>query len=163
MEPRAAAPARRLQTIRRLAEAGVPVGVSISPVIPFLNEPEMEQVAGVLHKMCGQVRATQDGYRLVFPSSLSRMRVVPFMLKGQRYAVAAAQYVQFESEPDQAEGVGKILLRSGQVTKALLVDRVLPAENANITPIPDLIERPDWLIGVMVDHEAEIHLCISPV
>ena len=44
MEPRAAAPHRRLQTIRRLAEAGVPVGVSVSPVIPFLNEPELEQV-----------------------------------------------------------------------------------------------------------------------
>jgi DNA repair photolyase len=44
MEPRAAAPHRRLQTVRRLAEAGVPVGVSVSPVIPFINEPELEQV-----------------------------------------------------------------------------------------------------------------------
>jgi DNA repair photolyase len=44
MEPRAAAPERRLQTIRRLAEAGVPVGVSVSPVIPFINEPELEHV-----------------------------------------------------------------------------------------------------------------------
>lgn len=44
MEPRAAAPARRLQTIARLAQAGVPVGVSVSPVIPFLNEPELEQI-----------------------------------------------------------------------------------------------------------------------
>ncbi|MDP1007775.1 radical SAM protein, partial [Klebsiella pneumoniae] len=33
LEPRAAAPARRLRTIQALAEAGVPVGVSISPVI----------------------------------------------------------------------------------------------------------------------------------
>jgi DNA repair photolyase len=44
MEPRAAAPERRLITIRRLAEAGVPVGVSVSPVIPFLNEPELERI-----------------------------------------------------------------------------------------------------------------------
>ncbi|HRH89918.1 MAG TPA: PA0069 family radical SAM protein [Rubrivivax sp.] len=44
MEPRAAAPHRRLQTIERLANAGVPVGVSVSPVIPFLNEPELERV-----------------------------------------------------------------------------------------------------------------------
>jgi len=44
MEPRAAAPHRRLKTIERLARAGVPVGVSVSPVIPFLNEPELEQV-----------------------------------------------------------------------------------------------------------------------
>jgi DNA repair photolyase len=44
MEPRAAAPSRRLRTIEALAKAGVPVGASVSPVIPFLNEPELERV-----------------------------------------------------------------------------------------------------------------------
>ena len=44
MEPRAAAPHRRLRTIETLARAGVPVGVSFSPVIPFINEPELERV-----------------------------------------------------------------------------------------------------------------------
>jgi len=44
LEPRAAAPARRLRTIETLAKAGVPVGVSVSPVIPFLNEPELERI-----------------------------------------------------------------------------------------------------------------------
>ena len=44
MEPRAAAPQRRLRTIEALAKAGVPVGVSVSPVIPFINEPEIERV-----------------------------------------------------------------------------------------------------------------------
>ena len=44
MEPRAASPQRRLRTIAALARAGVPVGVSVSPVIPFLNEPELERI-----------------------------------------------------------------------------------------------------------------------
>ena len=44
LEPRAAAPFRRLQTIEALARAGIPVGVSVSPVIPFLNEPELERI-----------------------------------------------------------------------------------------------------------------------
>lgn len=44
LEPRAAAPDRRLRTLRTLADAGVPVGVSVSPVIPFLNEPELERI-----------------------------------------------------------------------------------------------------------------------
>lgn len=44
MEPRAASPARRLRTIEALAKAGIPVGVSVSPVIPFINEPEIEHV-----------------------------------------------------------------------------------------------------------------------
>ncbi len=44
LEPRAAAPHRRLKTIETLARAGVPVGVSVSPVIPFLNLHELERI-----------------------------------------------------------------------------------------------------------------------
>jgi DNA repair photolyase len=44
MEPRAASPQRRLRCIETLARAGVPMGVSVSPVIPFLNEPELERI-----------------------------------------------------------------------------------------------------------------------
>ncbi len=44
LEPRAAAPARRLRTIERLTQAGIPVGVSVAPVIPFITEPELERV-----------------------------------------------------------------------------------------------------------------------
>jgi len=44
MEPRAASPARRLRSIEVMAKAGVPVGVSVSPVIPFINEPELERI-----------------------------------------------------------------------------------------------------------------------
>jgi DNA repair photolyase len=49
MEPRAAAPHRRLRTVQTLARAGIPVGVSMSPVIPFLNEPEIERVLEAAH------------------------------------------------------------------------------------------------------------------
>ena len=44
LEPRAAAPARRLRTIRTLTDAGIPVRVSVAPVIPFVTEPELERV-----------------------------------------------------------------------------------------------------------------------
>jgi DNA repair photolyase len=44
LEPRAAAPARRLRTIKTLAEAGIPVGVSIAPIIPFVTEQDIEKV-----------------------------------------------------------------------------------------------------------------------
>jgi DNA repair photolyase len=44
LEPRAASPTRRLQIIRRLSEAGIPVAVSVAPIIPFITEQEMEQV-----------------------------------------------------------------------------------------------------------------------
>lgn len=44
MEPRAAAPDRRLAALRRLSEAGCPTRVSIGPMIPGLNDHEIESL-----------------------------------------------------------------------------------------------------------------------
>ncbi|HEX5263797.1 MAG TPA: PA0069 family radical SAM protein [Phenylobacterium sp.] len=44
MEPRAATPEKRLEAIRRLADAGVPTVVMFAPCIPALNDHEMEAV-----------------------------------------------------------------------------------------------------------------------
>ncbi|MEJ0012246.1 MAG: PA0069 family radical SAM protein [Bauldia sp.] len=44
MEPRAATPDRRLETLRLLSQAGVPTTIMVAPVIPALNEPEMERI-----------------------------------------------------------------------------------------------------------------------
>jgi DNA repair photolyase len=44
LEPRATAPARRLRTIRTLTDAGIPVGVSVAPIIPFVTEPDLERI-----------------------------------------------------------------------------------------------------------------------
>lgn len=44
LEPRAAAPWRRLETVRTLTDAGVPVGVLVAPVIPFINDESMEHI-----------------------------------------------------------------------------------------------------------------------
>lgn len=46
MEPRAAAPERRLETIRRLSEAGIPVMAFVAPVIPVLTDHELERLLG---------------------------------------------------------------------------------------------------------------------
>ncbi|HDR9177954.1 TPA: PA0069 family radical SAM protein [Burkholderia vietnamiensis] len=58
LEPRAATPARRLCTIRALRDAGVPVGVSIAPMIPFVTEPDMERVL----EACADAGATHASY-----------------------------------------------------------------------------------------------------
>jgi DNA repair photolyase len=44
LEPRAASPWRRLRTVHTLVNAGVPVRVNLAPVIPFINEPEIESI-----------------------------------------------------------------------------------------------------------------------
>jgi DNA repair photolyase len=44
MEPRASTPERRLETLRGLSEAGIPCGVLASPMIPALNDSELERI-----------------------------------------------------------------------------------------------------------------------
>src|SRR5690606_25073941 len=44
LEPRAASPTRRLKTVQRLSEAGVPVGVNVAPVIPFITDHDLEGI-----------------------------------------------------------------------------------------------------------------------
>lgn len=49
LEPRAAAPQRRLETLRRLNEAGVPAGVMVAPLIPVLTDAELESILAAAH------------------------------------------------------------------------------------------------------------------
>jgi DNA repair photolyase len=44
MEPRAATPSRRLDAIRALVEAGVPVGVNVAPIVPGLTDEELPAI-----------------------------------------------------------------------------------------------------------------------
>jgi DNA repair photolyase len=61
MEPRAGTPQRRLQAIKGLSEAGIPTGVMFAPVIPALNDEEMEAVLGAAVEM----GAASAGYVLL--------------------------------------------------------------------------------------------------
>jgi DNA repair photolyase len=44
MEPRAATPGRRLETLRQLSAAGVPTSVMVAPIIPAINDADIERV-----------------------------------------------------------------------------------------------------------------------
>ncbi|MEE8295654.1 MAG: PA0069 family radical SAM protein [Sphingomonadales bacterium] len=44
MEPRAATPKRRLAVLKTLSEAGIPTGVMVAPIIPTLNDHEIEDI-----------------------------------------------------------------------------------------------------------------------
>ena len=58
MEPRAATPPRRLETVRALSAAGVPTVVMFAPVIPGLNDHELESVL----KAAAEAGALSAGY-----------------------------------------------------------------------------------------------------
>ena len=86
MEPRAASPARRLAVVRALAGAGVPVGVLASPMIPALNDHEVERIleaaaeAGarsanyILVRLPHELRTIfEDWLRRALPSKVDRV------------------------------------------------------------------------------------------
>ena len=61
LEPRAAAPHARLKTIRALADAGVPTGVLVAPVIPMITDMDLERIL----EACRDAGARAAGYVLL--------------------------------------------------------------------------------------------------
>lgn len=61
MEPRASAPHRRLRTVRELSAAGIPTGVLVAPLIPFINDQEIEVVLAAV----AEAGADMAGYTLL--------------------------------------------------------------------------------------------------
>lgn len=61
IEPYVATPARRLRTVRALAQAGIPVGVNVAPVIPGLGDEEMPRILAAAR----EAGATSAGYVLL--------------------------------------------------------------------------------------------------
>ena len=58
LEPRAADPARRLRTVRTLSEAGIPTSIMMAPIIPAINDEEIESVLSA----SAQAGARSAGY-----------------------------------------------------------------------------------------------------
>lgn len=70
MEPRASTPARRIHAIAELVKAGVPAGVLAAPMIPALNDSEMEKIV----EAAARAGATHAGYALLrLPMELRQM------------------------------------------------------------------------------------------
>jgi DNA repair photolyase len=61
LEPRAAAPHRRLEAVRALAGAGVTTGVMVAPIVPALTDPEIEAIL----EAAAEAGASSAGYVLV--------------------------------------------------------------------------------------------------
>jgi hypothetical protein len=133
-----------------------------------LSNEEYVQLGALMASVKGHAKRTPEGCRLVFPCSLFRMRMTPFIQNGQRYVVGAAQFVQFEpqdisdkSDPCEKPALGGLLtLRSGFESQELQVERVMPAENMNVFEVPPGIECPDNVLGVALDGMGEIYYCI---
>ena len=95
MEPRAAAPHRRIEAIRALSQAGVPVTVMVAPIIPALNDREIEAILEEAAK-AGAVSAGyvvlrlpleikdlfQEWLRTHFPDRATRVMTIVRQMRG---------------------------------------------------------------------------------
>ncbi len=86
LEPGAASPERRLETLRRLSAAGVPCGVMLAPIIPGLNDEEVPRIleaarragatraAWLLLKLPGSTKAVfEERLRAALPERAERV------------------------------------------------------------------------------------------
>jgi len=61
LEPRASTPPKRLEAIRMLSEAGIPTAVLVAPIIPAVNDAEIERILDA----CWHMGAREAGYVLL--------------------------------------------------------------------------------------------------
>ena len=126
-----------------------------------LSNDEFQKLGQCMAAVAGHVKRLPDGYRLVFPCSLSRMRMTPYVQNGQRYAVGSGQFIQFDPHADGTGFAGLLTVCSGLANQTLQVERVLPAQNMNIFAVPPDIPKPEGVSGVALDAMGEIYYCLS--
>ena len=145
MEPRVPLPARRLQTIRRLTQAGVPVRVMVSPVVPALTDHELEAILRVA-KEAGAVAASsivlrlprevsqlfQDWLAEAFPDRAARvMARVRELHGGQDYDPAFGTRMT-----GQGKWADLMRQRFQLATRRLDLDRKLPELRSDLFKVP---------------------------
>ena len=94
MEPRAAAPHRRLQALKTLCDAGIPVGVMVAPIIPQLNDRDLEAIL----EAAAANGARSAGWVLIAPAARGRAAVS----RMARRALPAARGARDEPDPADA-------------------------------------------------------------
>jgi len=145
MEPRVPLPARRLQTIRRLTDQGVPVRVMVSPVVPALTDHELEGIL-LAAKQAGAVAASsivlrlprevstlfQDWLAEAFPDRAARvMARVRELHGGQDYDPAFGTLMT-----GQGKWADLMRQRFQLATRKLGLDRKLPALRSDLFKVP---------------------------
>ncbi len=126
-----------------------------------LSNEEFQALGKCMSSVSGHVKRLAEGYRLVFPCSLARMRMTPYLQNGQRYAVGAGEFIQFDAHSEGSGFDGALTVCSGLSTRTLKVDRVLPAQNMNIFAVPQDVAKPEGISGVALDAMGDIYYCLS--
>ncbi len=151
MEPRASSPRDRIDTIRKLASAGIPVSVMVAPVIPGLNDSELPAIL----RAASDAGAQSTGYILLrLPHQLKAI-VIEWLAR--HFPDRAARVVSllrqsrdgqlYDARPHiRQSGVGPIANQIGEVfhlfARRYNLDRDLPDLNTNAFCPPMIGHQP---------------------
>ncbi|MEM8571876.1 MAG: PA0069 family radical SAM protein [Pseudomonadota bacterium] len=135
MEPRAPAPERRLETIRRLTEAGIPVRVLVAPVIPGLTDSELDTIL----ERAREAGAATCGYILLrLPGEVSDMfNDWLTTLNPARARKIMSQIRQMHNGRDYNSSWGTRKRGQGQLAELLARRFTLAARRLGYAPAPE--------------------------
>ncbi len=146
--------------------------VDLSDLTPA--EEALERASRIVQILAGRIDVVADGVRMVLPSSLSRLRVVPFKRHGLLFAVSWAQFVKAETiksgAPDAEDLLGSVgdsvrlalRIKSGSQLSTIYADEIGAFEIANAFLLPPAVEAPDWVAGVLVAGQPEPMIWVVP-
>ena len=122
---------------------------------------QIDQAGEILRKIMGRIDQTGDHVRMMVPSSLKRIRMIPFKRAEKFYAVSWVQLLSI-SGMDPHIGATDILgsaadsqkimrLCSGVGLHTLYASEIYPVINMNAFSLPKLLSGPPWMRGVALD------------
>lgn len=157
-----------LVTALRYLPAGFSVHASKQALSLFIdirgvqNEGLLLDAFGdALQKIMGRVDQTSEYLRIVLPSSLKRIRMLPFKRADVLYAISWVQ-LQSISGLDEPMGAADLLggvadaqkrmhLCAGVNSHTIYASEIYPVVNMNTFPLPRLLSGPPWMKGVALD------------
>lgn len=125
------------------------------------NSRQIDLVGGVLRRIMGRIDQTNEYVRIILPSSLKRIRMIPFKRADKFYAVSWVQLLSI-SGVDSSVGSVDVLggvadaqkimrLCAGVETHTLRASEIYPVINMNTFLLPGILTGPHWMKGVALD------------
>lgn len=143
------------------------------------SQQALSRLTQLMQSIHGRIESVGTGFELVFPSSLKRLRIVPFRRDGQLLAVSWAQFLgaqtlqgdQTAENPDQtlrdalglANGARLCLqFKSGQQLHQLFASEVRHFEVANACRFSQPVRTEPWVRGLLIGQDTEPALWLDP-
>lgn len=125
------------------------------------NSRQMDLAGGILRRIMGRIDQTNEYVRIVLPSSLKRIRMIPFKRADKFYAVSWVQLLSIsgiDSPTGSVDVLGGVAdaqkvmrLCAGVEIHTLHASEIYPVINMNTFLLPGVLTGPHWMRGVALD------------